>query len=68
MCANAMVESVRAYLDSTYLNGLHPDRSLDERKKIVDQLFSDTKQIVESDLTKYTTEWGYWLIEIQKPM
>ena len=57
-CANAIVESSRTFLNSTFLNGLHPNRTLDERKKIVDQLFYDMNQIVEADPTKWSSEWG----------
>ena len=66
-CSDAMVEIGQNIMNSTYLNGLHPGRSLDQRKKIVDQLFFDMKQIVESDVTKYTTAWEYYLIESKNP-
>ena len=52
-CANDMVDSCRAFLNGVFFKRLDQGRSLAERERIVDQLFSDMKQIVKVDPTKY---------------
>ena len=65
-CANGMVESARTYLNSTFFTSLSQSQSSCEKTKVVYQLFADVKQIVEGDPTKWTSQWEYYLMEVQK--
>ena len=65
-CADGMVESARTYLNSTFFTSLNQLRSSCKKAEIVDQLFSDAKHIVEGDPTKWTSQWEYYLMEVQK--